>query len=211
MSTLNVINRDKKKKSITKGLRRKGKIPAIVYGKDISNQTIAVDEGDMLRLLRNEGRNAIIKLELDNGQAYSVMAHDIQFDHLKDEIVHIDFVKIDMKSEVDTLVPVTLKGESVGEKEGGIVEQSLVELNVRALPSNIPNHIEADISELKIGDSIRVADISDKLDVEVLNDENDVIASIQPPTTLKEETDDDAPEEPEVINEKGSGGNGDEE
>ncbi|MFC7394730.1 50S ribosomal protein L25/general stress protein Ctc [Scopulibacillus cellulosilyticus] len=205
MSTLNVINRDESRRSLTKGLRRKGKIPAIVYGKDISNQTIAVEESDMLRLLRNEGRNAVINLNLDNNKSYPVMAHEIQYDNLKGEIVHIDFLKIDMKSEIDAVVPVTLTGESIGEKEGGVVEQPLVELNIRALPGNIPNHIEADISELNVGDSLRVADILDKLDVEVLDEENEVIASVQPPTKLEEETADEEPEEPELVDEKGSG------
>lgn len=181
MAKLSVIERKDTKHSATRKLRSEGKIPGVVYGKTVGNKSIAVDEGEMIRLFHKEGRNAIIQLSVGKDNPSSVMVHDIQMDHLKDEMVHIDFIEINMKSEIEAEVPLHLTGESAGEKEGGVVNQPVVHLLVKALPSDLPNHIEVDISELNIGESLQVKDIKVDGKYDILTDEEEVITSIVTP------------------------------
>ncbi|TCP22545.1 LSU ribosomal protein L25P [Scopulibacillus darangshiensis] len=203
MVQLNAKNRQHLRKSMTKKLRNEGRIPAVVYGKNVGNQNVSVEEGEMIRLFRSDGRNAVIQMKVENNKPYSVMAHDIQFDRLKDEIVHIDFLEIDMKTEIDAVVPVVLTGESAGEKEGGVVQHQFNELNVRSLPANIPSNIEVDVSALNIGDSLKVRDLKANADYEILDDEDEVIVSVTPPTLEEPEAESEEDAEPEVIEEKG--------
>lgn len=187
MANLTVTERDHKKQSTIRSLRAEGKVPAVAYGKNLGNKVISVEESEMLRLFHAEGKNAIINLKIGKGKSFSVMAHDIQFDRLKNEIMHIDFLEIDMKSEVEAEVPLHLTGESAGEKEeGGVVNQTLNELMVKALPSNLPNAIEVDISSLNIGDSLQVDDIKSSSDYEIMVDKEEIIVSITPPSIEEE-------------------------
>lgn len=209
LAELKTINREHTKKSMIKKLRSEGKIPAVVYGKNVGNESISVEEGDVMRLFKADGRNAVMQMKLGNNKGFSVMAHDIQFDRLKGDIIHIDFLEIDMKSELDAVVPVVLTGESAGEKEGGVVQHTLNEVNVRALPANIPSTIEVDVSALNVGDSLKIGDIkSAGGDYTVLDDEDDVVVSVTPPTVLEEEPvkEDDNDVEPELIEGKGKDG-----
>lgn len=187
MAKLDVIEREHTKHSVTRKLRLEGKIPAVVYGKTVGNKLVAVDEGEMIRLFHSEGRNAIIQLKIGKDNPYSVMAHDIQFDHLKDEMLHIDFMEINMKSEIEAEVPFHLTGESAGEKEGGVVNQPVIHLLVKALPADLPNHIDLDISDLNVGDSRQVKDIKIDGEYEILSDEEVVVVSIVAPAVEEEE------------------------
>lgn len=186
MANLTVSEREHKKHSTTRKLRSEGRVPAVVYGKNVGNQSISVEESEMLKLFNSEGKNAIINLSIGSGKTYSVMAHDIQFDRLKNEIIHIDFLEIDMKSEVEAEVPLHLTGESAGEKEGGVVNQTVNALMVKALPSKLPNVIEVDVSSLEIGDSMQVEDIKASGDFEIVDDKEEIIVSITPPTVEEE-------------------------
>lgn len=184
-------------KSGNKKLRRQGKIPAVVYGKDIENRSLYVDHSDFIKVIREAGRNGVIRLKV-NGSDFPVMMYDAQIDRIKDEIVHLDFYKIDMKKEVDADVTVHLQGEAQGVKDGGVLQHLLHEVTVRALPADIPEAIEADISALEIGDSLTVNDLKNHSKYEILNDPEEVIVSITPPTkTVTEETEEER--EPELV------------
>src|SRR5699024_7826049 len=132
---------------------------------------------------------------------YPVMVHELQTDTIKDDILHADFYKVDMKSEVDADVSVQLTGEAAGQKEGGIVQQLLHELSVRALPAEIPDSIEMNIEEPNIGDTLSVEDLKESSTFEVLNDPDETIVSITPSQAEEEpeETDEDEDQEPELI------------
>ncbi len=204
MANLTVSERAHKKHSTTRKLRSEGRVPAVVYGKNVGNQTISVEESEMLKLFNSEGKNAIINLTIGSGKAFSVMAHDIQFDRLKNEIIHIDFLEIDMKSEIEAEVPLHLTGEAAGDKDGGVVNQTVNELMIKALPSNLPNFLEVDISALEVGDSLQVSDIKVTGDFEIVDDNEEIIVSITPPTPVEEEpeTEEEEDVEPEATEEK---------
>lgn len=184
---LNAQNRSDLKKSETKRLRFNGQVPAIVYGKKMESQPVSVDSIELLKTIRDNGRNAIISLSVDGGgKRHQVIVNDLQMDSLKGDITHADFFEVDMQSEMDADVPVHLEGEAVGTQDGGIVQHSLYQLSVRALPTEIPEAIEVNIESLAIGDSIQVRDLSEGKKYEINNEPEEVVVSILPPALNNE-------------------------
>lgn len=188
------------KKSIVKELRRKGNIPGVIYGNGVESRPIYVNHGDFIKVIRKAGRNGVITLKVDSDD-YPVMVYDLQTDKIKDDILHADFYKVDMASEVDADVSVHLVGEAAGQKEGGVVQQLSHELSVRALPADIPEAIEVQMEQLNIGDSISVSDLKAEAKYDILNDPDDTIVSITPPQAEEEpETDEeDGEQQPELV------------
>lgn len=135
------------------------------------------------------------------------MVSDYQFDPLKNQITHIDFLAINMTEERTVEVPVHLIGEAAGAKEGGVVEQPLFDLEVTATPDNIPEAIEVEISELAIGDTISVEDIKVSGDFTIENEATDSVVTVVAPTEEPTEEEIEAmegeaqTEEPEVVGE----------
>src|SRR5690625_1307332 len=102
------------KRSATKALRQAGQIPAVVYGKEKDSISVSVDSMDLIRTIRDEGRYAIISLDIEDASKVDVMLHEYQMHPVKDEITHADFYMIDMKEEMDVEVPLVLEGEAAG-------------------------------------------------------------------------------------------------
>ncbi|MFD2617449.1 50S ribosomal protein L25 [Terrilactibacillus laevilacticus] len=184
MVLLNAIERDHSKKSIIKDLRRHKKIPGVVYGKNVMNQSIAVDESDILKAFRSEGRNAIFQLKLEGNKETPVMVHEIQFDPLTSMITHLDFLKVDMNTEVEAVVPVVLNGEASG---GGVVQLTESELNVRALPNNIPSVIEINITGLTPGDHIKIGDLKTSRNYRFVGHTDEIVVSVSHVDQVEEE------------------------
>ena len=177
--------RETKTRSALTALRNDGFIPSVVYGYNTENTPIAVKESDLLKTLREVGRNGVIKLELD-GKKLNVVLNEFQEDALKGEIRHADFLSIDMAEELEVDVTVQLVGESVGEKEGGVVQQPNREVKIKVSPSDIPESFDVDISELQIGDTITVADVREKSKFEILNEDDHALVLISAPRSQAE-------------------------
>ncbi|MCT1901813.1 50S ribosomal protein L25/general stress protein Ctc [Oceanobacillus sojae] len=200
---LNAQKREDLAKSATNEIRNNGRIPAVVYGKNKDPKTVSVDSVDLVKTVRDEGRNAIISLQVEGSDSVDVMLHDYQIDPIKDDLLHADFYIVNMSEEMDVEVSLRLDGESKGEKEGGVLQQPFYEIQVRAKPSDIPEEIVVDVSELDVNDSLSISDLKVTGNYEFLDDPDTTIASVVPPTTeenLETDTDEDA--EPEVIKEK---------
>lgn len=200
--TLKATERKDHKHSTTKGIRESGGVPAVLYGKEDESVSIAVSSIDLVKTVRDEGRNAIISLEVENGRTVDVMLHEYQMDPIRDELIHADFYIVDMKEEMDVEVPLRLEGEAQGAKEGGVLQQPLYELLVRAKPADIPEEISVEVSELEIGDTISLSDLPKSGKYEFLEDEDTTIATVVPPTEEEpeeESTDEDASQEPELV------------
>ena len=199
--------RDQFGKEHAKKLRRKGIIPAVVYGAQTSPLPLEVEAKTFLALLRSGlGENIIVTLNIDdpkNGDK-KVLIRELQRDPVLGDILHIDFQQISLTKKLTINVPVHLLGTSIGvQQDGGILQHVLRELEVQCLPTDIPEKVEVDVTNLKIGDSIHVGDI--KLEsVEMLSDPQGSIVSVVPPTVFKEPevAPAAAAEEPEVITEK---------
>ncbi|MCI2948936.1 50S ribosomal protein L25/general stress protein Ctc [Staphylococcus caledonicus] len=205
-SLKSIIRQGKQTRSDLKKLRNTGKVPAVVYGYGTKNTSVKVDEVEFIKVIREVGRNGVIDLGVGS-KSIKVMVSDYQFDPLKNQITHIDFLAINMTEERTVEVPVHLTGEAVGAKEGGVVEQPLFDLQVTATPENIPEAIEVDISALDINDSYSVADIKVSGDFTIENDPEESVVTVVPPTDepTEEEVEamegESATEEPEVVGE----------
>ncbi|MEI3599049.1 MULTISPECIES: 50S ribosomal protein L25/general stress protein Ctc [unclassified Oceanobacillus] len=202
---LKALKRDDLSNSVTKQLRADGQVPAVVYGKDKDSKTVAVDSVELLKTVRDEGRNAIITLDVENGTSVDVMLHEYQIDPIKDSLIHVDFYVVDMSEEMEVSVPVRIEGEAAGAKEGGVMQQPQYEVLVNAKPANFPDEITVDVSELQIGDVITVQDLPASDKYEFVDEPDAVIVTIVPPTEEEPETqlpDDGA--EPELVDAKES-------
>ena len=205
-SLKSIIRQGKQTRSDLKKLRNTGKVPAVVYGYGTKNTSVKVDEVEFIKVIREVGRNGVIDLGVGS-KTIKVMVSDYQFDPLKNQITHIDFLAINMTEERTVDVPVQLVGEAVGAKEGGVVEQPLFDLQITATPDNIPESIEVDITDLQISDSYSVADIKVSGDFTIENDPEESVVTVVPPTDEPSEEEieamegESATEEPEVAGE----------
>ncbi|MCH4406680.1 50S ribosomal protein L25/general stress protein Ctc [Staphylococcus haemolyticus] len=206
-SLKSIIRQGKQTRSDLKKLRNTGKVPAVVYGYGTKNTSVKVDEVEFIKVIREVGRNGVIDLGVGS-KSIKVMVSDYQFDPLKNQITHIDFLAINMTEERTVDVPVHLVGEAAGAKEGGVVEQPLFDLQVTATPENIPESIEVDITELEVNDSYSVSDIKVSGDFTIENDPEESVVTVVPPTDepTEEEVEvmegEAVTEEPEVVGEE---------
>ncbi|WP_052254973.1 50S ribosomal protein L25/general stress protein Ctc [Salinicoccus sp. YB14-2] len=193
MAKLASANRETKTRSAINNLRNTGQVPAVVYGYQVENTAVAVDEIEFIKVIREVGRNGVIDLEL-GGKPTKVMVTDYQFDSLKNQITHIDFVAINMKTEVTVDVTIELTGDAKGADEGGIVEQPIFEVQVTATPDNIPESLELDVTELDIGDTLYVSDVSTTGNFTIENEEDEALVTVVPPQKEEEPEDEEVEE-----------------
>lgn len=140
-------------------LRRQGLIPGVLYGRE-QPHPIAVPERDLRTALTSQGGlNAVLDVVIDGGKAHSSVLKDYQLDRIRGIITHVDLQEVRLDQPIHATVPVHLVGEAAGSKEGGVVSQSVTEINVEALPMEIPSHIDFDISELQVLDVARLGQI----------------------------------------------------
>lgn len=186
-----------------KELRSSGQVPAVVYGKDKETKSVAVENITLLKTVRDEGRNAIITLDIEGGSSVDVMLQDYQVDPIKDALVHVDFYIVDMSEEREVSVPVHITGDAAGAKDGGILQQPLYEVLITVKPADIPDQITVDVTELLIGDVITIADLPKSSKYEFVDEADTVIVSIVPPAAEEPETaTEDESAEPELVGKK---------
>ncbi len=141
-------------------LRRDGKVPGVLYGLGQDPEIFSVDYGDLRGALTTDaGLNALIQLSVNGTNQLSILK-SLQRHPVKDEVIHVDFVRVDPNQELAVEVPIVLEG--VAKKvtdQNGMVDQTMFSLSVLALPDSIPNELTADVSELEINDAIRVSDV----------------------------------------------------
>jgi large subunit ribosomal protein L25 len=207
MTTLQAMKRTEFTNSAKRKIRESGKIPAIIYGKTTESKPVTLDSIELIKTLRDEGKNTIINLSVD-GSSHAVMLYDMQKDPLKNEIVHVDFHIVDMNSDVEVEVPIHLTGEAQGVKDGGVLQQPLHVISISAKPDKIPQTIDVEITNLGVNETILIKDIPKNGDYSFVQDEEMVIASILPPQQ-EEEIDSGEEQEPGTpTNEEGREHNG---
>ena len=163
-------------------LRAAGKIPGVIYGHGTSPTPVAVDGRALRNALTTEaGLNALLELQLD-GTNHLTMAREIQRDPVRHSVVHVDFVIVRRDEVISADVTITLVGDATQvHREDGVVDQSMFTLAVRTTPLNIPPSIEVDVTELTIGDTIRVADLKLPQGVTTEVDPEEAVVIGQPP------------------------------
>lgn len=171
-------------KGVARKLRREGRIPAVLYGRNVDPVSITVSTKDWEKITRHMKRNVILDMEITGGKGVEnrpVMVKEVQKDGLGVNVMHIDFLQVSMERTVEVEVPIHLKGKSKGEILGGIIDIHLRSARVECLPTQIPEEIVIDITELDIGDSVHVSDIS-LPGVKMMEQGGTAILSVIPPT-----------------------------
>ena len=182
MPELKLEKRTDTGKKFAKKLRREGKIPGVYYTHGKDSIPVTVNEKELRAIVSSEVN--IIDLNLDN-KKYKSVVREVQYDPILGMPLHVDFMGIRLDEKIHITVPIHLIGTPAGVKEGGILQLLLREIDVAALPLEIPEHIDVDVSELNIGDSIHVSEISVEK-VEILTDVERSIATVSAPTVVKE-------------------------
>ena len=165
----------------TRRLRREGLVPGIIYQPGGPSLTLAVHARELRRALADGGRTGVIDLTLADDKTRPVLVKDWQLDPVRGDVTHIDFQEVDLKQEVTTTVALTLVGTPVGVREGGVLDQTMREVEVSALLDSLPDQIEMDVSELDVNSSVSVADLTAPAGVTIVSDPGTVIASVVAP------------------------------
>ncbi|GGG24596.1 50S ribosomal protein L25/general stress protein Ctc [Paenibacillus abyssi] len=186
--SLQVEERKNQTKGSLRQLRKAGKVPGVVYGKQIDNATaLSVDEKQLQTLLRSNP-NAVVEIEVPSAGKQPVMLGEIQRDSLSRQLLHVDFHQINMNEEVRASVRVDVIGESEGVKEGGVLQILQHEIEIQCLPNRIPESIEVDISKLQIGENLLVSELKLPEGVEVKTEaEAAVVTVLAPQKEISEE------------------------
>ena len=166
-------------------LRNGGNVPAVVYGAKLASTPIYLNEIELLKTIKDVGRNGVISLDVE-GSKQNVILTDFQKDPLKNGFVHVDFLAVDMSKEITTNVRIVLVGEAAGVKDGGVLQQSLHEVSISATPANIPQSIDVDVTNLQVAETITIADIKGNSTFSINHEEDEVVASILPPRQEEE-------------------------
>ncbi|MFH1777061.1 MAG: 50S ribosomal protein L25 [Candidatus Omnitrophota bacterium] len=197
-------------KSTVKKLRQRSKVPAVIYRKGKTGANVFVDKKDVLKVLHTKaGENVLINLEImdaDKDKNKTVIIKEIQHDPITREMLHIDFYQISLTERIKINVPLMVKGDAPGIKEGGILEHVIREVEIECLPTKIPESIDIDVSNMNIGDVMHLKDIALPVDLHVLTNLEQVVVLIKAPVEEKAAEEavitEAAPAEPEVIKQK---------
>jgi len=174
-------------------IRRRGLVPAVVYGRGVDPTPVAVDAHDLRMALHTEaGANAVIGLDIEGGDTLTTMARVIDRHSFRNEYRHIDFVTVDLTSKVTADVVIQFEGAPVGVREGGVFSPARTSVSIEALPTEIPSFIALDVSEVEVGGSLRVADMPELEGVAYLDDPETVVMSVTVPAA-------EIVEEPELV------------
>ena len=187
---LEVQQRDTFGKQSARDLRRKGELPAVLYGRAQDTVSIQLNARTFYQFLRTYGENVVINMVIDEAESETVIIKEIQRHPVeKHTLVHADFIRISLDEPVTSIVPVVLEGNPPGVQEGGVLEFPLRHVSLHCLPMQTPTDITVNVGELDIGDSIYVSDLSIDEDIEILDELQRIIATVsQPRVQLEEET-----------------------
>ncbi len=161
-----------------KKLRREGILPANIYGKDIKSTAVQLPEKEFQKIYKEVGETGLLDLDVDK-QTIPVLIHNVQSDY-KGILLHADFYKVNLKEKIKTMIPLVLTGEPKAARDKvGLLMQIVSEIEVEALPENLPEKIEIDVEPLSsVDEQITAGDIKPPKDVTILTDSSQVIAKI---------------------------------
>ncbi len=181
-------------KGVARKLRAAGRVPAVLYGHGMDPISLSVDSRELLHLFHTgAGTNVLVDLVVD-GADHLALAREIQRDVIKGRYVHVDFVAVRRDQKITISVPIRVVGDSVGVKAGGVLEHHLWEVQVECLPTDVPEAIEADVSELEIGSGLRVSDLVPPKGATILTNPEDSVVAVQQPQARDVELEEEAAE-----------------
>lgn len=185
---LQVTKRDEAGKGVARRARAAGKVPGVVYGRGMDPVSVEVDRRQFIQALQTDaGMNVLLGLDID-GDTITTLPRQLQRDPVRGTLLHADFVKVDLTVEVEAEVPLHLVGgeNAPGVREGGVLEHPMFMILVKCLPTEVPESVEADVSALNIGDSLRISDLSPTGNYQFVQDPGSVVASVAQPVSEEE-------------------------
>ena len=179
--------RDTSGKGAARSLRRTGKVPAVLYGRDEEVLSLQIDGYAFQSLLRSHGANALINLDVTGNGEETVIIKDLQHHPVNRNILHADFQRVSLDEKITTLVNIEIVGSAVGVRDGGILTLVRRQLNVNCLPLDMPGSIQVNVNDLNIGQSIQVSDLEiDDDNIEILdNSILQIVSVIEPKVVLE--------------------------
>ena len=193
--TINGSQRESVGKKATKALRNAGQVPCVLYGGD-NPVHFSAPELAFSKLVYTPNAHTVV-IELENGDTYNAILQDIQFHPVTDNILHIDFYQLFDNKEVTMEIPVQFTGNSRGVRNGGVLRKNKRSLRVKALPGNLPDYIEADITDLKIGNKLYITAL-DSEDFKFMHPDNTVVCQVRRSRASMAVADDDEDEDENV-------------
>lgn len=176
---IEVEKRDAAGKGVARKLRSRGKIPAVLYGSGRS-KLVAMDYKVARNLvLSQRGHTGLLTVKVPGEKDLIAVLQDHQVDPINGAVLHIDLFEVSMEKPIRVRVPVAVIGQvPVGVKEGGILHQPMRDLHIECLPADIPDHIEIDASELRVGQGVHVKEVQAPMGVKILDDEDLMVVNI---------------------------------
>ena len=213
LQNLSATLREANGKGPARRTRTRDRVPAVLYGMGKDPVALSVDLKSFIHLLHGRaGEHAIVQLEVSEGADHNgpAMLKEVQHDPIRGNVIHADFLRIDLKKKIHTVVPVNLVGRSKGVLDGGVMDQQLRDVEVECLALDVPDAIELDVSELGIGDSFHVSDLKAPDNVSLITPGERAVVAVLAPRVVEA-----APVEGEVIEgaeaaAAGEGGEGEE-
>ena len=210
---LEISDRTETRSKGSRAIRRKGLIPGVLYYAGEENVNISIEKSVLFHAMQSGQR--IFEIEQD-GESQYTMIKQLQYHPVTDDVIHIDLMRVRRSEKITIAVPLLLIGEPVGVKEGGVLSQSLNQIEISCFPTDVPEQIELNIEDLELNSAKSVADLDlDLEDVEIVSDSNLNIVSITPPAAeeevVEEELDEEEMDEDVDGSEEGSSDDKDEE
>ncbi|HUE76678.1 MAG TPA: 50S ribosomal protein L25/general stress protein Ctc [Longimicrobiales bacterium] len=209
-ATLKATLREEQGKSAARRMRREGRIPAVIYGHGEETRSLSLDAHEFEMLLKRHSMDTtLIDLSIEGGKKganVKALATEVQMHPYRAQILHVDFHQIHAGEKVTVEVPIRLVGTAAGVRAGGVLQHVLHELELECAVEAIPETIEVDVTELEVGDSVHVADLSLPGSVEVLVDADRTVCTVAAPTVLEVPEPEEEAEEPELVGEEAEEG-----
>lgn len=201
-TTLQVQHRNVSTKSELRRIRSEGKVPGVIYGKGLEGPAnISIDHKDLMAMLRSHP-HAVVEVEVPGAGKHPVMMTDMQRDSLSHHVTHIDFHRINMNEKVTTHARIEVNGTSPGEKEGGMLQIVLHEVEIQCYPKDIPDSIPLDVSGLAVGENLTISDLKVPSGIEITQDPSMVIVAVLAPQKALTEDEVDAIDDKDEENAK---------
>lgn len=199
MSTiLNATTRHNGQRSTLTKLRQSGAIPGVVYGYQMEPTSISLDARMFAKVLSEIGSKSVFQLNVE-GKKINAVLNEVQRCALKGHVKHVDFKSINMSEELEVDISVSVVGEAIGVKDGGFLLQPNRDIRIKVQPSEIPETIEIDVTNVAIGTSLYVGDIRQNYHFEILNEDDYTLVTVTPPPAENVQEDETVDSTPEVI------------
>jgi len=182
-------------------LRKRGRLPAVVYGRSMEPHSLELEASAVEEVLHKGTR--LVRIKAENAE-YDAVIQQVQYDHLNDQVLHVDFHRVSLKEKITIRVPVETRGEPKAAPGTGILERHLDELEIECVAAEVPDRIEVDVSGLNVGDVIHVHDLDVGEGIKILHEMDEVVVSMMAPAVEAEEEAEEAEEkveeaEPELV------------